>query len=106
MEMGGFDFTAEDTSFSFGGFDFFAGAWADYEGDVQLDLQGLEPSTAQVMIGTMAPIDVVSGSDAESIKFHWEGMQLEAFQAVRRVASILSLTSSMALPKFWQPAES
>ena len=34
------------------------------------------------MIGTMAPIDIVSGSDAESIKFHWEGMQLEAFQAV------------------------
>lgn len=82
MDMGGFDFTAEDTSFSFGGFDFFAGAWADYDGDVQLDLQGLEPSTAQVMIGTMAPIDVVSGSDAESIKFHWEGMQLESFQAV------------------------
>ena len=82
IDMGGFEFAVEDTSFSFGGFDFFAGALADYEGDVQLDLQGLEPSTAQVMIGTMAPIDVVSGSDAESIKFHWEGMQLEAFQAV------------------------
>jgi len=82
IDMGGFEFTAEDTSISFGGFDFFAGAWADYQGDVQLDLQGLEPSTAQVMIGNMAPIDIVSGSDAESIKFHWEGMKLEAFQAV------------------------
>ena len=82
IDMGGFEFAVEDTSFSFGGFDFFAGALADYEGDVQLDLQGLEPSTAQVMIGTMAPIDVVSSSNAESIKFHWEGMQLEAFQAV------------------------
>ena len=82
MDMGGFEFTVEDTSFSFGGFDFFAGAWAAYEGDVQLDLKGLEPSTAQVMIGNMAPIEFASGSDVENIKIHWQGMKLESVQAV------------------------
>ena len=82
IDMGGFEFAVEDTSFSFGGFDFFAGAWTDYGGDVQLDLSGLEPSTAQVMIGSMAPIEFASGGDFENIKIHWQGMQLESVQAV------------------------
>ena len=82
MDMNGFELNDNDTAISFGGFDFFAGAWTDYDGDVQFDLSGLEPSTAQVMIGALAPINIAIGGDFETIKFNWQGMQLEAVQAV------------------------
>jgi len=94
MDLGGVEFTTSDTAISFGGFDLFAGAWSDYKGDVQPDFSGLEPSTAEVMIGEIAPITAQHNGRFDSFNVEWQGFLMEAVQAMpegsdRPVANIL-----------------
>jgi len=77
LSLGGFEATIDGTKINGDGFDYYAGAFANYQGTADVTLDGLDRTTAQVSLGEIGRIEFQSGDSDDTIKAFWDGVTLE-----------------------------